>query len=234
MVSIEKETLLDTVELLRDQEKEQHALVVLRVAIEKSLRHMGMYTPIVSQLPFICPKKEQLEELKKLESQIRKEFATSSKEVVFEKVLDYLHLISEITEDPGYSYRKLMASILARKSIKGIRVSRRTNGIGQHMAEELLAEGRIQIPRLESSQEEKKYYTTGEAAKKLGLSDQTIRRMCERGKFKGASRVGGSGHWRIPEENFITTSEQDKEAEMILQRIDKKNEKAGDIDEFDL
>lgn len=100
MVSTEKEILLDAVEILLEQEKEQHALAVLKVAIEKSLKHI------------------------------------------------------------------------------------------------------------------------------LGVSDQTIRRMCERGKFKGASRAGGDGHWRIPEENFITTSEQDKKAERILQQIDKKNVEA--------
>lgn len=33
---------------------------------------------------------------------------------------------------------------------------------------------------------EEKYYTTGEVAKKLELSDQIIRRFCEKGIFKGA------------------------------------------------
>lgn len=89
-----------------------------------------------------------------------------------------------------------------------------------------LQKEKSKITGLETGEEEKKYYTTSEAAKKLGVSDQTIRRMCERGKFKGASRAGGDGHWRIPEENFITTSEQDKKAERILQQIDKKNVEA--------
>lgn len=77
------------------------------------------------------------------------------------------------------------------------------------------------------------FYTTSEAAKKLGLSDQTISRMCEQGKFKGAKLVAENGKCRIPEENFFTSRTQDKEAEMVLQRIDKKNEGAGNVDEFD-
>ncbi|MEC5424302.1 helix-turn-helix domain-containing protein [Virgibacillus sp. C22-A2] len=83
-------------------------------------------------------------------------------------------------------------------------------------------------------QKEGRYYTLSEAARKLGLSDQTIRLMCERGKFKGARLIGRNGQWRIPNENFITKREQDEDAENILRQIEKRNEKAGDIDEFDL
>lgn len=235
MVSIKQENLLDTVEFLMEQEKEEHVIAVLKAALEKSLRKMNVYTPIISHLPFVSPKKEQLEELKKLESDISKEFAKSSSpdEATFEKILDYLFIVSAVTEKPSYSYRKLTASILARKSTSGFRISRSKEEIRQVM-DELIEGKRAPIIELASSQEENKYYTTSEAARKLGLSDQTIRRMCEQGKFSGAIRVGGTGHWRIPEENFITTHAQDKEAEMIMQRIDEKNIEAGEVDEFDL
>lgn len=235
MVSIKEENLLDTVRFLMEQEKEQHAVAVLKAAIEKSLRQIGMYTPIISQLPFVSPKQEQLEELKKLESEIIKEFTKSAfpKEATFEKILDYLFLVSSITEKPSYFYRKLTASILAQISNKGIYLSKEKNRVRQ-MKDDSLVNRSVPLTEIASSQEENKYYTTSEAARKLGLSDQTIRRMCEQGKFKGAIRVGGTGHCRIPAENFITTYAQDKKAEMILQRIDEKNVETGDIDEFDL
>lgn len=38
---------------------------------------------------------------------------------------------------------------------------------------------------------------TREAARRLGRSADTIRRMCEAGYFPGANRPHG-GHWRIP------------------------------------
>lgn len=77
------------------------------------------------------------------------------------------------------------------------------------------------------------YYKPNEVAKRLGLSDQTIRRMCENGKFKEAFKTDG-GHWRIPEDDFVATRKQDRKAEQVLEHIDMKNNEVGDIDEFDL
>lgn len=70
-------------------------------------------------------------------------------------------------------------------------------------------------------------------AKKLGLSGQTVRRLCDKGKFEGAYKTDG-GHWKIPQDAFITTNEQDKKAESVLRRIDAKSKEAGEVDEFDL
>jgi len=87
----------------------------------------------------------------------------------------------------------------------------------------------------ENSMVNRKFYSCSEVAKKLGLNEQAIGRMCEQGKFKGAKGSDDKeGHWLIPQENFITTNEQDEVADKILQTIDKKNMKAGDIDEFNL
>lgn len=59
--------------------------------------------------------------------------------------------------------------------------------------------------------------------------------MCEQGKFKVAKSIEGkSGQWLILKENLVTTNEQDDIAEDILQTVDIKNKKAGDVDEFDL
>lgn len=89
--------------------------------------------------------------------------------------------------------------------------------------------------KIDNNQEELRSYTSSEAAKKLGLSEQTINRMCEKGRFTGAKRSDDiNGEWVIPQENFITTNEQDDVAEMVLQKIDNKNKKAGDIDEFNV
>lgn len=43
-------------------------------------------------------------------------------------------------------------------------------------------------------------WTTAQVAARIGgYSEQTIRRMCEAGRFPGAYRNGLAGHWRIPE-----------------------------------
>lgn len=42
-------------------------------------------------------------------------------------------------------------------------------------------------------------WTTSEVGERLGYSEQTVRRMCEAGRFVGAYRNGLAGHWRIPD-----------------------------------
>lgn len=87
----------------------------------------------------------------------------------------------------------------------------------------------------DEGQDKRRYYTQSEVVNKLELSEQIITRMCEQGKFNGAKSIEGkSRQWLIPKENFVTTNEQDDIAENILQTIDIKSKKAGDVDEFDL
>jgi predicted transcriptional regulator len=71
-----------------------------------------------------------------------------------------------------------------------------------------------------------------EAAEKLGLSENTIRNMCHKNMFKGAYQTE-TGQWLIPEDNFITNQEQDKRTYELFRRLDEKNKRIGDIDEFD-
>jgi excisionase family DNA binding protein len=80
----------------------------------------------------------------------------------------------------------------------------------------------------------KEYYRVGEVAKKLGLSEQTIRRHCEENKYPGAFKTKG-GHWRIPTSLFRTSNRQDRVAEQFFKRLDEKNKMGGDdVDEFNL
>ncbi|MGG1689439.1 hypothetical protein ABDH65_05235 [Heyndrickxia ginsengihumi] len=72
-------------------------------------------------------------------------------------------------------------------------------------------------------------YTIDEISKKLGLNQQIVRSMCEKGRFRDAYQ-NKHGEWQIPEDNFITTREQDEKAEKILRHIDRKN--YGEKDEI--
>jgi excisionase family DNA binding protein len=250
IIDREQETLWDTVKFFIQRKDEDTAKVILKTTIEKSLKLMDISTPFIAYLNFKIPEEEYLEKLKQMDAQIRQDMAHSSSPATFEKVLDYLEMISDITDNSSVSYKKMVASILARKSKKWVRFPRSISAVApfvevevlrgessneyvdpiQEMLRQQLAEDKKEIRA-----SEKTYYTTSEAAKKLGLSDQTIRRMCESGRFKRAHRsCGENGHWRIPEENFITTREQDQKAEEILEHLDQKNKEAGDVDEFDL
>jgi hypothetical protein len=46
---------------------------------------------------------------------------------------------------------------------------------------------------------EKRYLSTGQVARMLGVSDTYVRFRCETGVIGGAFRLP-SGHWRIPRE----------------------------------
>lgn len=221
----EQETLWDTVKLLAQQQDMDKAKAVLKATIEKSFQLMNIHTSIVSHLRFSIPNEELLNELKILDTNIRRQVSGAISEKTYEEILDYIQLLSKITENPQVTNKKIVASILFKKAKEGFRVKKITS---KNLAKMVQNETVMAI-----KEDEKPFYTTSEAAHKLGLSDQTIRRMCESGKLKGAYRSEG-GHWRIPEENFITTRKQDINANEILEYLDKKNQEVGDVDEFDL
>jgi excisionase family DNA binding protein len=52
--------------------------------------------------------------------------------------------------------------------------------------------------------EKAEVYSSTEAAEILGVSDQTIRRWCEKRKYPDAYQTDG-GHWRIPKKYFKIT-----------------------------
>lgn len=225
MIDKEQETLWDTVKLLVKQQDVEKAEVVLKATIEKSLHLMNLYTPIVANLHFCIPDEQFLNELKYLDIDLRKKISNQISEQIFEEIIDYIQMISEITVNPQDTNKKMLASILAKKTKQDARLRR----IGPTPLSKKVQNGVITAVK----KDKKIFYSTSEVAYKLGLSDQTIRRMCESGKLKGAYRSYG-GHWRIPEENFITTKEQDIKANEILEHLDKKNQEMGDVDEFDL
>lgn len=43
------------------------------------------------------------------------------------------------------------------------------------------------------------YLTTGQAARRLGVSDRAIRYACAEGRIPGV-QIDAGGHWRIPSE----------------------------------
>jgi excisionase family DNA binding protein len=58
---------------------------------------------------------------------------------------------------------------------------------------------------------ERQYYSVEEAATILGVHPETIRRMCRKGRLKGARQIGDT--WRIPKTSVDAepnTSETDK------------------------
>jgi excisionase family DNA binding protein len=217
----EQENLWDSVQIL-SQINVEKAKAVFKVTIEKSLQQLGITFPVFSTIRLSVPSTDRLSQLRQIEKKMREAYAHQEKEKAYEYLVDYIEQLSQMTEDdPLMVRKKLLASLLNERHKRKLKWSAKKYRLSASLA-----------PLL-SKQVAAAYYTTSEVAKKLGLSDQTIRRMCEKGKFPGAYKTDG-GHWRIPREIFITTPEQDERAEEVLQRIDIKNQKAGYVDEFDL
>lgn len=82
---------------------------------------------------------------------------------------------------------------------------------------------------------ESEYVTTKEAAVIGGVTDQTIRRWCEKGKFPEAFQTDG-GHWRIPQKYLKTSLNQAESADKWMRKLDKhtKNHIGEAVDEFDI
>jgi excisionase family DNA binding protein len=213
----EYEKMWDSVETLAGIDKEQ-ATVVFKLAVERPFREMDSFTPAISTIPLSLPNHEALLELKMLHGKIKEALKKQDQEKAYEFLVDYIDLLSQITGQDSQQVRKqLFSSIMAQKRRRRF----------QHTPKS----GHLTRPH--KSEDTSLFYSTSEAARKLGLSDQTIRRMCEKEKFPTAYKTDG-GHWRIPKTAFITTDEQDERANRILAKIDAKNQAAGYVDEFDL
>jgi len=74
--------------------------------------------------------------------------------------------------------------------------------------------------------------STGQVAKKLGVSTQAIINWIEAEKIESIKLPGG--HYRIPADQFKTTAEQDAKREAIFEQLWAKREGLDPIDEDDL
>ncbi|SFQ38233.1 helix-turn-helix domain-containing protein [Salibacterium halotolerans] len=78
-------------------------------------------------------------------------------------------------------------------------------------------------------------YSTGEAAEILGVSSETVRKMCDAGRFPEAERTNG-GHWRIPDTYFKVTLQEAREADQFMKPLDEKtvDQLGGYADDIDI
>lgn len=77
-----------------------------------------------------------------------------------------------------------------------------------------------------------RFLSTGQAAKKLGVTDQTIINWITAGKIKAEKLP--SGHYRVYADQFRTTDEEDKAFDDFFRRMDEKYKHLPPIDEDDL
>lgn len=144
-----------------------------------------------------------------------------------DRITEYLgriiHLFSESQTEAENMYKKVVKALIESKM---------TNPDSDQFSK--ISEP-AEMYRVDTEYKNRDYATTSEAAEIGGVSDQTIRRWCEKGKFPGAYQTEG-GHWRIPQKLFKVTLQQAREADAWMKKVDEdtRRQLGDDIDEFDI
>lgn len=199
----EEEFLWESIVVLQETNHLEHAKAVFKSGVEKTLSLLRHPTDFLADAVIEIPSKEEIGAFRHLHLQIKQCLQTQDLDRANELLVDYIALLSHACPDAE-------PPVTQKKLIAHL----------------LSGQSRTAVEKMDA-------YTTSEAAEILGVSDQTIRRMLDKGKFPDAQQTLG-GHWRIPKKYFIADVEQSRKAEAFMRKIDQKNAKAGEVDEFDL
>lgn len=239
------EKLWETARILAEEHKTEESIaVVSSIASHVLGRYSGKYVELSLKNPVKKElESEQFRSMKELSKNIAVLMEKGQEDEVREKALDYIDGIVSILASNPEEEKKLRRSFL--KHFVRIKSDLQPEILYNHapslsgtafepFSSHLYLEAGTQDYDSPSKSHSKEgTYTTSEAAEILHVSDQTIRRMCDAGKFPEASRTDG-GHWRIPKKHFRVTLNQSEQIDRDLSDIRKKSLEGGQVDEFDL
>ncbi len=203
----EEELLWDSVTLLHEQNRSENAKVVFKSIVEKPFALLRQPMDFMDALTINLPSPEVTASLRRIDRQIRRSLSEQNVEQAYMELLEYIGVLVELVPDADQA--ELQKRIIAKFLANQFGDKEATNHLG--------------VIKLES-------YTSSEAAKILDVSDQTIRRWCERGKYPNAYQTEG-GHWRIPRTYFRITLEQAEQREEFEQELNRLNARKGEADE---
>lgn len=210
----EEDLLWDTITLLKDQNHFENASALFKSLIERTFSALKMPTSFLEEAKIDLPSNEIVSLFRSLDKEINRSLKRSDTIRAYESLLEYIEKLSEVI--PETDQKQILAKLLAEKS--------------QRPLEIILPRFEFAIP---VAPEQAEVYTSSEAAEIIGVSDQTIRRWCEKGKYPNAYQTDG-GHWRIPKRHFKVTLEEARKREEFEQLLNKVNAKHGEVaeDEF--
>jgi excisionase family DNA binding protein len=227
------EKLWETAQILLEEERPDHALLVIHSIASHAIgRYSGKHVEVCID---DIPKKEVKTEQLKLMAQLSKDVSNLASHGQYteaqEKAMEYLDGIVSLLSSSSreeYRLRRNLFKHLVHIDNGNINntVLFNTTTISPQPGE--FTPGTSVDTSVAAAVET---YTTSEVASILHVSDQTVRRMCEAGKFPKAERTSG-GHWRIPREYFKVILEQSKQIDKELIDIRNKSEGGGEVDEF--
>lgn len=207
----EEELLWDTVTLLKDQNLMENALALFKSLIERTFSTLKVPTQFLEELKINTPTNEMVSQIRSLDKEIYQALKDDNTLQAYEYLVDYIEELSEVI--PESNRKKIIAKLLFT-----------------HYLNDTTKEVIVPIP-LEVERED--VFTSTEAAEIIGVSDQTIRRWCEKGKYPDAYQTEG-GHWRIPKKHFKISIEQARKRNSFEERLNQFNMKEGEVteDEF--
>jgi excisionase family DNA binding protein len=194
------------------------AVSVLRKAIEGSFAIVNQSSEFLNRVTIKTPTEKQIHSLKAFDAAIQQAVKNGHFEEAGDRYTKYLEtLLSIFEEGESAEIQKMFFGQLLKTSYQ----SKEKADLAKEQAATYTTGAKV--------------YTTTEAAEMIHVSDQTIRRMCEKGKFPGAYKTDG-GHWRVPSKYFKITPEEARIREEGMASIDRKTKEmvGKDIDEFNV
>lgn len=178
------------------------AIPVLRKAIKGSFSAIQGPLEFLNQVTIQTPSQEQIQSLKAYDTATQQALKHRNFDEAGDRYDQYIKALQAIFEEgESDEMRKRLFGRLLKTSYE----SQPATGLVHEQATPYtIAESQV--------------YTTTEAAEIINVSDQTIRRMCEKGKFPEAYKTEG-GHWRVPKKYFKISLEQARERKENIQPL---------------
>lgn len=202
----EEEFLWDTIKLLREQNRFENALALFKTLIERTFLTLRLSTNFLEEFDMNLPSNEFVNLIRMLDKEIYQSLKSSDTLRAYETLVEYIEKLSEII--PEADRNQILAQILA---------------------EHRLAQFETDFPIVDIVAKTE-VYTSTEVAEIMGVSDQTIRRWCEKEKYPDAYQTEG-GHWRIPKKYFRMTLEKAQQRENFEQELNEFNAEFGEVNE---
>lgn len=200
----DEKALWDTVEILQHERKLDSVSAFFKMMIERTFTLLHKPTDFLYDLSFEMPSTEILQSFHELDTEIRRAIRFGDRQKTYLLLVEYIDLLPHFvqSDDLNEIRKSILANILS----------------ASEQPANLLVQEKVEM------------YTSSDVAEIMDVSDQTIRRWCEKGKYPEAFQTEG-GHWRIPQKYFKLTLEQARNRKVFEKELNKYNASKGEAND---
>lgn len=219
----------------------QEARVLIKFISEKALATISLPSDIINIFSTVIPSSKPIDEklikrMQQLNEQMRELTERHDNLKAKFAIIDYIDTLSKVLGSNGKDElrKKIWASLINLpiketpskrpfylksqkattshlETIKSIRNKAKRNGTFRKNDEKEASFVPLSVQT----------YAPKEVAEIIGVSAQTVRRMCEDGKFPEATKTYG-GHWRIPTHYFNITLEEARARKPVMKDVEQE------------